>query len=84
MLIPISILVRKSASEPATEKTIAINPDSIANVEDSEEEGIIYWWKDGGDKPYKTRGTVEEFAGYINSFCLAEDETCQPVDSDTK
>ena len=84
MLIPIAVLIRQSASEPPIEKTIALNPDTIARVEDSNEEGIVQWWADGMDRPHKTRTTVEEFAAYVNDFCLVEDEEeCKPADSAT-
>ena len=80
MLIPIPILCRDSASEPAIEKTIALNPDCIARVEDSEEGGIVRWWADGMQGPHKTKGTVAEFAAYINGYIFGDDEEepCEP------
>lgn len=87
MLIPINVLIRNSASEPPVEKTIALNPDTIARVEESGEEGIVQWWADGMDRPHKTRATVAEFAEYVNEFSVVEDEDedeCKPATSDTE
>lgn len=74
MLIPITVLIRESASDAPIEKTIALNPDTIARVEDSDEEGVIQWWADGMQTSHYTRGTVEEFADYVNGFCFVEEE----------
>ena len=73
MLMPLTILVRDSASEPPTERNVGLNPETIARIEDSIDEGVIDIWADGMDgKPYKVKGTVEEFVGYINSFFMEE------------
>ncbi|MCK9569316.1 hypothetical protein M0R72_10300 [Candidatus Pacearchaeota archaeon] len=74
MLLEIIILVRESASDPPVEKTVAINPCSIARVEESEEEGIVNWWADGSTAPYRTRATVEEFASVINGECFTDEK----------
>ena len=75
MLMPLTILVRESASGPPEERSVGLNPETIARIEDSIDEGIIDIWADGMDgKPYKVRGTVDEFLGYVNSFFMVEED----------
>ncbi len=87
MLLPLTILVRTSASDPPEERSVGLDPESIARVEDSNEEGVIDIWADGMDgTPYKVRGTVDEFIGYVNSFFIEEDpegESCESACTDT-
>ncbi len=87
MLMPLTILVRDSASAPPTERNVGLNPETIARVEDSIDEGIIDIWADGMDgTPYKVRNSVDEFLKYVNSFFMvvdnAEDEPCEPATTD--
>jgi len=85
MLIPLTILVRESANDEPVEYTVAINPESVARVEDGLEDGTIHVWADGTSKPYVIRGTVEEFASYVNwaLFDDGEEEPCELADSAT-
>jgi len=88
MLIPLTILVRESASDPPVEKHIGLHPDAIARVEDGTDEGTIHLWADGSEKPYVLAGTVLEFVEYVNSFYMddeseqEESETCDAVPTD--
>lgn len=88
MLLPLTILVRESANSEPEERTIAINPDTVARAEDGIDEGTIHVWADGTSKPYVIRGTVEAFACYVNGALFGdteetEEEVCEPADSDT-
>lgn len=83
MVVPLTILVRTSASEPPEERTVLLNPESIARVEESIDKGIIDVWCDGmEDHPYKVRGTVDEFYDYLVSFYV-EEEPCEPASTAT-
>ena len=75
MVIPLTILIRKSASEPPAKQVIGLNPDSVARIEDGVDEGTIHLWTDGADKPLVVAGTVEEHIAYINGWF--EDEPCE-------
>ena len=76
MVLPITILIRSSASEPAIERTIGLNPDTVARIEDGVDSGTIQLWADGMDKPYTIAGTVDEFINYVNGWMEEEEEPC--------
>lgn len=67
MLLPVTVLVRASASEPPEEKTVGINPEEVARVEEGDEEGTVQLWC-GGQNPMVIRGTVEELIGAVNEL----------------
>ena len=82
MVIPLTILIRTSASEPPTEQVIGLNPDSVARIEDGVDDGTIHIWTDGADKPLVVKGTVEEHIAYINGWF--EDESCEQATTATE
>lgn len=83
MVIPLTILVRTSASEPPEERTIGLNPDAVARIEEGIDEGTIHLWADGTDRPYVIRGTVEEHIAYVNGWFEEEEaEECEPVNTE--
>lgn len=86
MVVSLIVLVRTSASEPSEERTVLLNPESIARVEDSNDDGVIDVWTDGmEDHPYKIKGTVEEFHDYLLSlYYPEEEEPCEAACTDTE
>mgnify|MGYP001370441977 CR=1 FL=1 len=73
MLLPVTVLVRTSASEPPEERMVGINPEEVARVEEGDEAGTVQLWC-GGQSPMVIRGTVEELIGAVNTLMSDEEE----------
>lgn len=79
MLIPFVHLVRRNASDPPKRLSVAIDPEAIARVEETDTPGESLLYVDGGDKPYRVTATVEEVVGVVCCFSEPEeDEPCEP------
>ncbi|MFA5234971.1 MAG: hypothetical protein WC390_11285 [Sulfurimonas sp.] len=81
MLLPLTILIRESASEPPIECVIGLNLEEIARVEEGMDEGTIHVYADGSRAPYTIAGTVEEFVSLVNACLFGEEEgpECEPA-----
>jgi len=75
MLLPVTVLMRTSASDPPEEKMIGINPEEVGMVEEGEEAGTVQVWCGGKQKPYIVRGTVEELIGAVNELSADGENT---------
>ena len=74
MLLPFLILVRHGASEPPEERRIGIDPESIARVEQADDDPATCWLHvDGGEKPYRIKSSVEEIINHVNYALLGDD-----------
>ena len=79
MLLPFTIIIRRSASEPPTRSIAGIETRSIARVEgtDTPRESLLY--VDGRDTPYRVDATVEEVIGAVHYIYQREEaEQCEP------
>ena len=80
MILPLTILIRESASGPPIEKDVGVCPETIVRIEDGVDNGTINMWCDGMDKPYTIRGTVLGTIQQINE--LTEPCGYEPCDQE--
>ena len=77
MLIRLITLHRQNASDPPVEKIVAIDPESIARIEEASETKVSQIWCDGmNGKPYLVCGTVDDVLQRIQTEI---DRLCAPV-----
>lgn len=82
MLLPLTQLIRRSASEEPERRLVGIDPGVIARAEPANTEGQCLLFCDGTDKPYLVEATVEEIIGAVHLLQEQEADECEPEPSD--
>lgn len=67
-MIPLTILERESASSPLITRKIAVNPFTVARMEEDDYDGqlVCKVWCDGMDKPYRVPSGISVLVQLVN------------------